>query len=945
MADHSRNDSSVDYKKTLNLPHTDFPLRAQAKSEDPRILARWKHEDVYTAATRLHAGAEKFILHDGPPYANGHIHLGHAYNKILKDIITKAYRMAGYHTPVIPGWDCHGLPIELKVTKEHHGLSPEEVMKQCRATAAHWITVQKEEFRTLGVVMDWDHPYSTMDFSYEAAIVRAFAVFVKKNFITRNFKTVAWCASCETTLAAAEIEYHDRKDPSVFVLFPLTQVSIEKAVPAFMGTWVSLLVWTTTPWTLPLNRAVAVKPHADYVVIALDSSKTQYAIVGKDTLATLQKVMDRSYEIVATIPSSLFETCFVHHPFEQGRTVPLIFDENVGTDEGTACVHIAPGCGPSDYELGVRNGLEIYSPITTRGAYASGIYPAELEGMAVTEGQGWVIKELEQRGLLFFKTSLKHSYPHCWRCRNGLIYRATKQWFLSLKQQGLQERAIKEVDSITFVPERSSNFLRATLGSRWEWCLSRQRVWGVPIPALLCNDCDSAYITPEWLEKIACTIEQQGIEWWRMVPVGELVPGPCACCKGNSWRKETDILDVWFESGVSHYAVLVPRQEFPADMYLEGVDQHRAWFQSSLLTALVVEEEAPMRVIMSHGFTVDEQGRKMSKSIGNVVQSQELIDILGTDGIRLWVTCIDHESDIVVSKQLLDNIMKVYLKVRNTCRFFLQNVADFNVTDDTILYEKLHYLDAVALAHFARFHEATKKQYLAFNMTGIFHGLADYCTTQLSAVYCDILKDRLYVEARSGHLRRSAQTVLFRMLDALTRLMAPVLSFTAEHVAEYYRPIWTGSVHLQTFDTMSVEQLAGLPEQGPELWEMLQDLRSHVMKLLEAQRVAEVIKHSLQAKVVLSVSIDYKQYPLFQEFMKQVAAYGENPAAVLQELLVVSQVELVDEVSQGQQVVPGIQGYAEHAQGVKCPRCWKWQESRYADGLCDRCDGVIRSNS
>lgn len=942
MADQHSNGNAVDYKKTLNLPHTDFPLRAQAALDDPRILARWEKEGMYDAAMRRNTGAQTFILHDGPPYANGHIHLGHAYNKILKDIITKAYRMAGFQAPVTPGWDCHGLPIELKVTKDHPGLAPDEVMKKCRETAAHWITVQAGEFRKLGVVMDWNNPYATMDFSYESAIIRAFGIFVKKKFITRNFKTVAWCASCETTLAAAEIEYHERKDPSVFVRFLLTQKTVDAALPAYAGAQVSFLVWTTTPWTLPLNRAVAVKPHTDYVLVANDEAKTTFMIVGKDTVASLQAITGQQFSVVATIPSALFEGGSVHHPIEPGRVVPIIFDDNVGTDEGTACVHIAPGCGPSDYELGVRYGLEIYSPVSSRGAYASGIYPAELEGMPVADGQWWVLKTLEQQGRLLYKTSLRHSYPHCWRCRNGLIYRATKQWFLDLKQDNLQDDALKAVDTITFVPERSSNFLRATLGSRWEWCLSRQRVWGVPIPALLCQTCDAAYLTPEWVETIAQRVAQEGIEWWRKVPVAELMGDlRCSSCSERNWRKEEDILDVWFESGVSHYAVLVPRREFPADMYLEGVDQHRAWFQSSLLTALVVEEEAPMRVIMSHGFTVDDQGRKMSKSLGNVVQPQELIDKLGTDGLRLWVTCIDHENDVVVSQKLLDNVAKVYVKVRNTCRFFLQNVADFNHAHDTISSENLCYLDALALAHFAAFHETTKQQYRDFDMTGVFHGLADYCTTQLSAVYCDILKDRLYVEAAAGRPRRSAQTVLWRMLDATTRLIAPVLSFTAEHIAEYYTHAWSGSVHLQPFDTLSPEQLPLLPEQGALIWDMLNDIRSQVMKLLEAQRAAEVIKHSLQAQVTLHVTYEYKHVVLFQEFLKQARARGENPALVLQEFFVVSHVELVDTLPHDETAAHGFWGRVSHAEGVKCPRCWKWQVSRFEDGLCDRCDSVV----
>lgn len=947
MAEHMRDGQPADYKKTLNLPHTDFPLRAQAQTEDPRLLARWEQENIYDEAMKLNEGNKTFILHDGPPYANGHLHLGHAYNKILKDIITKAYRMAGYHVPIQPGWDCHGLPIELKVTKEQAGMTPDEIMSACRKTAAHWMQVQREEFRKLGVVMDWNHPYSTMDFSYESAILRAFSIFIKKEFITRNFKTVAWCPSCETTLAAAEIEYQDRKDPSIFVLFPLTRATIERVFPSQACADVSMLVWTTTPWTLPLNRAVAVKPNTDYVLVASDDAPDKLCIVGKDALNSLSVLLQKKFSVIATVPSSVFEKGNVYHPIVADVTVPIIFDDNVGVEEGTACVHIAPGCGPSDYELGVRYGLEIYSPVTSKGVYSSEIIPAVLQGVSVADGQGWVIKNLESRGLLFHKTSLRHSYPHCWRCRNGLIYRATKQWFLNLKQQGLQTKALQAVDSIAFVPERSSNFLRATVANRWEWCLSRQRIWGVPIPALLCESCDAAYMTPEWVEQIAERVAQEGIEFWRKVPVETLTHTICCTvCGGTTWRKETDILDVWFESGVSHYAVLVPQGIFPADLYLEGVDQHRAWFQSSLLTALVVEDQPPMRGIMSHGFTVDEQGRKMSKSLGNVVQPQELVDKLGTDGVRLWVSSIDHESDVVVSSVLLDHVTKVYLKIRNTSRFFLQNLSDFDITKDAIQYDELLYLDALALSHFAEFHELMKKKYLAYDMTALFHGLADYCTAQLSAVYCDLLKDRLYVAAPKGRERRSAQTVLWRMLDASVRLMAPILSFTAEHIAEYYHHSWKGSVHLQLFDDLCTDKLPALPAQGAAIWDMLQDIRSFVMKLLEAQRTAGVIKHSLQASIELGITPEYRDYALFVEFVHQARARGEDAALVMQELFVVSNVRLWigDEAMQTTHAVTGgLWGHVEHAQGVKCPRCWKWQMSHHADGICDRCTEVVRT--
>lgn len=938
MAEQNGADREVSLKESLNLPRTDFPIRPQAKIDDPALLARWQQDGLYAKAFSLHTGAKKYILHDGPPYANGHSHLGHAYNRILKDILTKAYRMSGYHVPVTPGWDCHGLPIEHKVVQQQPGLTPLEIKQACRAYAQGWIDIQREEFKKLGVVMDWDRPYITMDHAYEASIMRAFGIILKKGLIERKNKTVAWCFSCQTTLASAEIEYQERKDPSLYVLFQLTEESKRALFPAYAAEPISMLIWTTTPWTLPLNRAVAVKPETSYQLVRMGAD---LVVVGAQRSAALATLFEREYTVLETFASDRFTGAFAEHPVVAGVTVPVLFDESVGVEEGTACVHIAPGCGPTDYELGVKNSLEIYSPITPDGRYAAAIVPQDLAGMSVTDGQIWVIKYLAAQGRLFHKGSLRHSYPHCWRCHNGLIFRATPQWFFDLKQ--VKEQALAAIDAITFVPEQGKSFMRATVGSRWEWCLSRQRSWGVPIPALLCTRCHTEYTSPEFVAAVAQGVAREGIEYWDRVAVADLVPQGLSCraCGHQEFRKESDILDVWFDSGVSHYAVLSERPElgFPADLYLEGLDQYRGWYQSSLLTSLVLAGKPAMRGIMCHGFTVDSQGRKMSKSLGNVVVAEEIIDVLGTDGLRLWVASIGQHSDVVVSDALLKNVGEVYRKIRNTSRFLLQNLYDFSFDSDAVPVEKLLYIDRIALVQLAAFNEAMQQEYRAGNFTSLFHGLADYCTTQLSALYLDIIKDRLYVEQADGHARRSAQTVCWYLLDTLTRLTAPILSFTAELLSDAYQKNKQDSIHLQQFADLSplVGDVAGVKASVDHEWRALLDIRSAVLKALEVQREAGVIKHSLEAAVTIHMGAAYQGLSGYQAAVAELARRGQSVEDFFKEFFIVSGVTVITDFSGPEPLVVT----ATKAAGTKCPRCWNWQITDQHEGLCARCEPIV----
>ena len=934
------NEKPISYKTTLNLPTTDFPIRANPKLEDPLLLDRWEKEALYQKAFLCNKGAEKFILHDGPPYANGPIHLGHAYNKILKDIVTKSRRMMGYHVPVTPGWDCHGLPIELKVSQENPGLERGAVKKACRTYAQGWIEEQKKEFIKLGVLMNWEKPYTTMDPAFEAQTVRAFGKLVKNGYIERKNKTVAWCASCQTTLASAEIEYKDRKDPSLFVRFPLTKDTQKELFPA-IAEQISVLIWTTTPWTLPLNRAVLAHPDATYLLLQLGDKKI---IVGKQAADALCLRLEKEKIILEEFSGKIFAAKNAAHPFIADRVVPILLDDSVGVDEGTAFVHCAPGCGPIDYEVGVKNKLEIYSPISSQGTYTQEIEPKELFGLTVTQGQGWVITELLKHDVLVHKASLSHSYPHCWRCSNGLIFRATRQWFFNLEKNSIQKKALQALEAISFSPQQGKNFLKATIAHRWEWCLSRQRIWGTPIPALLCNGCESVYSTPEFIEKVAQHIQKEGIEYWDNVPLQDLLTKDsiCSSCGIQDFRKELDILDVWFDSGVTHYAVLLnnPELAFPADVYLEGVDQHRGWFQSSLLTSMVLEEEACMKAIMTHGYTTDAKGQKMSKSKGNVVAPFDIIQKIGTDGLRLWSATIGLESDPTVSAALLDNVAEMYRKIRNTCRFLLSVLYDFDSEKDSVDFALLLPIDKRALEQLHELNNTLIEEYKKSNFTAVTHGLADYVSVELSARYFDIIKDRLYVEAPKSILRRSAQTACYAILDTLTRLIAPIMSFTAEQVSDIYQKNKKESMHLQQFikPITDIQALA----LDAAWWKSLYEIRSLVLKAIELLREQSIIKQSMEARLVISIDFESKKYEHLTNFIKRLPQ-GYSFEQFLKEFCIVSHVTLqAHRENLCATAQPEVWLLVTQADGVKCPRCWQWDTAFDKETeLCNRCTKIV----
>jgi isoleucyl-tRNA synthetase len=925
----------ISYKDTLNLPKTSFPMRPTSAIDDPALVERWKRDHLFEQLTALNRGEKQFILHDGPPYANGNLHIGHAYNKILKDIISKAYRMAGYHVPIIPGWDCHGLPIELKVSSEKPHLDKTELIAACRDYAQHWIEIQRTEAERMGIVADFNHAYVTMNPEYEGAILEAFATCVSAGTVARLNKTVAWCTSCQTVLASAEIEYADRRDPSIIVRFDLAPHDAQKITGKKAA---GIAVWTTTPWTLPLNRGVMIHPDTHYAVCSRSSEPDSPSFIIGETRVSDFSAHYEDLIIERSINASALIGLTVKNPISE-RVAPIIADRSVGLTEGTAAVHIAPGCGPIDYEIGIKNGLEVASPITPDGKFDESIDIPELRGISVTDAQGMLITRALQRKTLIHKASLSHSYPHCWRCRNGLIFRATPQWFIRLDD--IKEKALSAIAEMTFVPTGGKNFLSATVENRWEWCISRQRTWGVPIPALLCTNCGTPHMPIEQITHVAEKIKKAGVEWWWSASIEEIGEESlsCAVCSSTIFTKETAILDVWFDSGISHTAVLKKENLLPADLYLEGIDQHRGWFQSSLLTSIILNDAAPMKTIMSHGYVVDAQGHKMSKSRGNVIAPQQVIDKIGTDGLRLWVSSIDYDGEIVISEKLIAATGEAYRKIRNTLRGLMMNLYDFNPEIDAVAITDLTPFDQYFLTALSELNEKLIKSYLAYNITGVMHAILDFCTHEVSAFYLDIMKDRLYCDAEKSNRRRSAQTVIWHTLTTLNRLCAPIISFAAEYISDISDPKKRQSIHAERFTHVPCV-VEGIDQKA--LWSFVRDLRDTLLKTIERQREAGTIRHSLEAELVIFFDPQAAHKDLINDLIIVAQQSGSSLEEIIAEIMIVSKITLIESLANTDATdIAGVSARAHHARGIKCPRCWKWHENSQNDGLCGRCLEII----
>ncbi len=931
----------MDYKDTLNLPKTDFPMKANLPQREPEMLKRWQEENLYGQLRATAQGKPLFILHDGPPYANGYIHMGTALNKILKDVIVKSRQMAGLNAVYVPGWDCHGLPIEHEVDK-HLGakkreLSVIEKRQHCRDYAKKFIDIQRADFIRLGVLGDWYNPYMTMTEAYEAAIAREFARFYHKGGVYRSKKPIYWCNTCRTALAEAEVEYADHKSPSIYVAFQVKD-DLSAKYPALLGLKTHLVIWTTTPWTIPANLAIAAHPEFEYVAVRHGDSA--YILASRLAPLCMEAFGFKDWNQVAVIDPHDLEGIKAKHPLYDRESVGVLADY-VTLEAGTGLVHTAPGHGREDYETGLRYGLEAYSPLDDAGRFTPEV--GFFAGQEVFEANPKVVAKLQEVGSLLGTEQIKHSYPHCWRCKKPVIFRATDQWFISMEENKLRQRSLMAIQNdVRWVPKWGRERIYGMIENRPDWCISRQRSWGVPIIVFKCAACGETVLTPEMSEAVVAAFEKDGADAWFAQTPQELLGDLCACplCGSAELNKEQDILDVWFDSGVSHAAVLENRKQWPdlrwpADMYLEGSDQHRGWFHSSLLCAMGTRGKPPYGMVLTHGFVVDGDGRKMSKSLGNVIPPQKIIDRYGAEILRLWVAAEDYTDDIRISEEILKQLAEAYRRVRNTMRFLLGNLYDFDPATDQVPASQMGEMDRLMLHRLEELKSRLTKGYQDFAFHTVYHGLHNFCAVDLSGFYLDVLKDRLYTSGAKSPARRAAQSVLYRLALDMVRLMAPILSFTAEEVWDHLpgAKALGASVHLAAFPEADASAL------NPELaakWERLLTVRAEVNKALDLARKDKTVGNSLEAR-------------LFLAGPAELMAFLKENAGLLAEITMVSELALEDEVAQPQVVseaLGGLQvGIAPVPHG-RCGRCWMRLASVGGDSehpeLCHRCLEVVR---
>ena len=910
---------STDYRKTLNLPRTDFPMKANLTSLEPKILSLWKENRLYEKLSKERQSAPRFILHDGPPYANGKIHIGHALNKILKDIVLRHKTMAGFNCPFIVGWDCHGLPVEHQLLKElklsKHNVDVADFRQKAHDYALKFVDLQRQDFIRLGVLAQWDKPYLTLDYGYEYRVLSLLSSLVKEKYIFRGLKPVNWCYSCETALAEAEVEYRDKESDSIYVFFRVAEG--KEILP--QGD-IDFLIWTTTPWTLVANTAVCLHPEFTYGIFEYGSRKV---LMLKERAKDLLE--GKNYKIIKEIKGKELEGILLKHPFIN-RNAQVVLGEFVSSEEGSGCVHIAPGHGQEDFLIGKKYNLEIIMPVDEKGRFHPDI--EFVGGMNVYKANEHIINLLDEKKSLFKAEKITHSYPHCWRCKKPIIFRATNQWFLNIDHNGLRDKILKVLDSINWVPSSGYERMKAMISSRPEWCISRQRLWGVPIPALKCRQCKEVILNPQVIDTVAEKVKEQGSAIWFNKPVEEFLGGfKCLHCGGSEFDKETDILDVWFESGASFFSVVEtdPQLSYPADMYLEGSDQHRGWFQASLILSFAKEESPCFKTVLTHGFVVDGEGKKMSKSQGNVISPQEFINKFGVEILRLWVAFNDYQDDLRLSGEIIKQLTDLYRKVRNTLRFIMGNLYDFspakNVEKDDLLE-----VDRFMATKAVEVYELAYNYYEKFQFYKAIQLIFDFCNLDLSSFYLDILKDRLYVEDKDSLSRRSAQTVLYLILELLLKMISPVLVFTAEEAYQFFPgQDKKESAHLLLWEVDKYRSFAG--KDILKRWEKIFSLRKETLKNIEDLRAKGKIGSSLEAEVKIYVpESDYKFYLSFKE--------------VLKEVLIVSKVEIV---SGGTLRVEIKKSCAK-----KCGRCWHYDESVGKDNnypeLCARCAKILNNN-
>lgn len=938
----------AEYKSTLNLPDTRFPMKANLVQKEPETLKFWDEVDAYRLMQEASGEKGRYVLHDGPPYANGHIHLGTALNKILKDMVVKSRNLLGWATPYVPGWDCHGLPIEHNVEVElgekKKELPAHVIRKRCRQYAEKFLDIQRKEFRRLGVLGNWADPYMSMNPAYEAVTAAELAIFVEKGEVVRSKKPIYWCCHCKTALAEAEVEYADHTSPSVFVRFPLPDEGLKKAFAAADPSRAGIVIWTTTPWTLPDNLAVAV--HPEFIYVLVEQGGLQY-VLARELLEQCAGIFGwNDYTVLGECSGAALERLEARHPFYD-RASLIILGDHVTLDAGTGCVHTAPGHGREDYEVGLKYGLDAYSPLDDEGRFLPAVQ--YFAGLNVFDANPVVIEKLREVGNLLAERKITHSYPHCWRCKSPVIFRATTQWFISMDANDLRKRALSAIrNDVKWVPSWGEERIYNMIESRPDWCISRQRLWGVPILALICEDCGEAWNDPAWMREIAARFATHptGCDYWYETDVADIVPKDLKCphCGGQHWKKESDILDVWFDSGTSFAAVMLQRPEgaFPADMYLEGSDQHRGWFHSSLLVAEGTRGQAPYKTVLTHGYVVDGEGRKQSKSLGNVVAPQDVIDKYGADLLRLWVSSVDYREDIRYSEEIMSRLVDAYRRIRNTCRYLLGNISD--LTPETLVKPAdMLPLDRYALDLALAAHTRMEEAYLEYEFHKVFHTLHGLCATELSSFYLDVLKDRLYSSLPESRERRSAQTALYEILLLLLRDMAPILSFTAEEVYRYLpdalKPKGKDGSPVVTVLAMPARDVTSYALSAAQRadWARVMDVRAEVTRAIEPLRKAGTLGHSLDTHVNLFVD---------ESLGKALASSGADLRAVC----IVSALDVLPIAKAPVDAVFGnMEGLAvevRKAGGGKCERCWIYSEelgtSPDHPTLCPRCTAVMK---
>ena len=923
----NNNPEKVDYAKTLNLPKTSFKMKANLAQKEPLTLRDWKKAEIYEKS--LKEGAPFFVLHDGPPYANGDIHIGHALNKILKDIILKYKRLRGYNAPYIPGWDTHGLPIEWKIMEElgekAKNMTPLQIRQECKKYALKWVEKQKEGFKRLGILGNWDNPYITLRPEYEAEQLKVFKEIYENGYIYKGLKPVYWSPTTETALAEAEIEYKDVTSHSIYVKF-----EGEKDLTDKLGVdEASILIWTTTPWTLPANLGVFLHPEFDY---GLYKTEKGNLVVAKDLAEDVFKTLDLSYELLKEFKGTELEYTHYQHPFLDRKGLVMNADY-VTIDAGTGAVHTAPGHGADDYNYSLKYNIGILSPVDDKGHMTK--EAGKYEGMFYAKASKAIVEDLTESGHMLYHTTFVHSYPHDWRSKKPVIFRATEQWFISIDESDIRENALKALENVEFVPSWGKNRIGSMLETRPDWTISRQRVWGVPIPLFYNRATDEVIYEPEIMDRIIELVKKEGTDIWWKYEAKEIIGDELLekyNLKDVDIRKERSIMDVWFDSGVSHRSVLVPRNlPRPADLYLEGSDQHRGWFQSSLLTSIASTKDAPYKRILTHGFTMDGQGRKMSKSLGNTILPKDITEKYGADILRLWVSSVDYREDVRISENILQQMSDAYRRIRNTARFLMGNLNNFDYANDKVDYKDMFEIDKWAMHKLEELKAKTTEFYDKYEFYSLFQEITYFCSMEMSSFYLDIVKDRLYCEGTTSIERRSAQTVLTEVLKVLVRIISPVLSFTADEIWERIPEALKEeeSVHLSKWIEANPEYLN---EELAKKWDKIARLRREVNKKLEAERQTGLIGHSLDARVLLNIAnADYS-------FIKD---YTENEVS---DLFIVSQVKFVND-SLAESEIEGISISVEKASGEKCERCWKYDEEVGHDhnhsDVCPRCASVL----